>query len=120
MGSVLFRVWLLDRLYTTFARLDRRGLDRVGCRRTTQDVSPAVAALPECGVTAEQADSHSKHWKEKPRLIDARGDVDAGAPGRDRSPARELAANLLDDLRLTRVRNNFLAPLGYAPVPVSA
>src|SRR5215218_6518606 len=120
MGSVLFRIRLLKRLYAALTCLERLGFYSIGCRRPAQDVSPAIAALPERRVVAEQTDSHSKHRKEKPRLIDASGYVDARAARCDSGPAGELPSNFLNDLRLPGVRNNFLAALCHTAMPVSA
>src|SRR5215203_3806564 len=120
MGSVLFRIGLLKRLYAALTRLDRLGFYRIRGRRTAQDVPPAVAALPERCIVPEQADSHSKHWKKKPRLIDAGGYVDARAACCHSSPAGKLPPDLLNDFWLPRVRNEFLAAFGYAAMPVAA
>src|SRR5215207_9447715 len=120
MGSVLFRIGLLKRLYAALTCFDRLGFYRIRGWRTAQHVPPAVAALPEHCVVPEQADSHSKHRKKKPRLIDAGGYVDASAARGHSSPAGELPSNLLNDFRLARVRNEFLAALGCAVMPVAA
>ena len=88
--------------------LDERRLDRVGRGWTGQHVPPAVAGLPELGVVPEHADAHAEHGEEEPRIADPGGDVDPEAAQGDGRPARELAAHLLDDLRLAGVRHLIL------------
>jgi hypothetical protein len=94
--------------------LHHHRLDRVGRGRPGEHVAPAVAGLPEPGVVAQHPDAHAERGEQEPRRVEPGGDVDPEATERDRGPARELTAHLLDDPRLAGVRHRQVVPAATA------